>query len=612
VAGTAGTDGGGEDAGGASVAETHSAVVVFLGDRAYKVKKPLDLGFLDFRTREARQAVCHREVELNRRLAPDVYLGVADVTGPDGELCDHLVVMRRLPPDRRLSALVRRGEPVDDHLEALAGLVADLHRRSPRSEAADAAAEVGPTRARWADNTRAMEAMAGAGAGAAAEAGAVFDPARVAEVQRLAERYLEGREPLLARRVEAGRAVDGHGDLLADDVFCLDDGPQALDCIEFDDGLRLGDGLADAAFLAMDLERLGRPDLAARFLAAYRERAGDAWPASLAHHHVAYRAQVRAKVTAIRATQTGDDNAAAEARSLLDLALSHLEAGRVGLVLVGGLPGTGKSTLAAGLARALGARWLRSDEVRKELLGGGAAAPAAPSGSPSGSRHASGAPDAADVPRTGAGDEPPGSGHASGAPDAADVPRTGAGPGGASDGAADEPSRSGHASGAPDAADVPRTGAGPGAADANAAEFGRGMYSEEATARTYDELLERAREALGLGETVVLDASWTAVRWREAAREVAEASAADLVELRCQAPPDVAAERIRARAAAGGDPSDATPAVAAAMAAREEPWPEATTIDAAAAPDEVLHTALQHLGPLQAAARPHTDPAPAP
>ena len=184
----------------------------------------------------------------------------------------------------------------------------------------------------------------------------------------LACRYLDGRGPLFAERVSHGRAVDGHGDLLADDIFCLDDGPRVLDCIEFDDQLRLGDGLADAAFLAMDLERLARPDLAEMFLAAYREHAADTWPASLAHHHIAYRAQVRAKVTAIRAEQ-GAPGAAAEARELLDLAASHLDQAQIRLILVGGLPGTGKSTLAANLGDALGGVVLGSDVVRKELAG---------------------------------------------------------------------------------------------------------------------------------------------------------------------------------------------------------------------------------------------------
>src|SRR5690606_1036178 len=332
------------------------------------------------------------------------------------------------------------------------------------------------------------------------------DPQAVERVQTLAMRYLAGRHPLFEARLAEGRAVDGHGDLLADDVFLLDEGPQVLDCIEFDDQLRYGDTLADVAFLAMDLERPGRPDLADHFLRAYREHAGDTWPASLQHHHVAYRAQVRAKVSAIRAAQ-GHEEAADEARRLLALALRHLEAGRVRLVLVGGLPGTGKSTVARALGDALEATVLRSDEVRKELAGLPADAPA-PAG------------------------------------------------------------------------------------------YGQGIYSAAATAETYRELLARAEVALGMGEIVVLDASWSDRAQRDLARAVAHRTHAEVVELRCEVDPAVAAERIRARAERGGDPSDATPEIAAAMAARADPWPEATTISTA---EDVSVTVARALDVLDAA-----------
>jgi aminoglycoside phosphotransferase family enzyme/predicted kinase len=341
----------------AAVAETHSAVVFFHGDRAYKVKKPVDLGFLDFRTIASRKAACEEEVRLNRRIAPDVYLGVADVVGVDGAVADHLVVMRRMPEDRRLSTLVAAGTNVDDALVDVARQLAALHGRSVRSPEADQAAGTDATLARWLENGRSMQASPD-----------VFDDFVVESVLGLATRYLEGRGPLFADRIAAGRAVDGHGDLLADDIFCLDDGPRVLDCLDFDASLRVGDGLADAAFLAMDLERLGHPELGGRFLRAYAEHADDTWPPSLAHHHVAYRAQVRAKVAAIRAHQ-GDPAAAAEARRLLSLCEAHLGDGRVRLVLVGGLPGTGKSQLAAAIGDRLDAVVIRSDEVRKELAG---------------------------------------------------------------------------------------------------------------------------------------------------------------------------------------------------------------------------------------------------
>src|SRR5690349_1672070 len=122
----------------AAVIETHAAIVFFVGDRAYKLKKPVDLGFLDFRRRSDREAVCHREVELNRRMAPDVYLGVADVRGPDGEVCDHLVVMRRMPATRRLSTLIRSGTPVAQEVRQIARMLAAFHvtaQRGPRISA---------------------------------------------------------------------------------------------------------------------------------------------------------------------------------------------------------------------------------------------------------------------------------------------------------------------------------------------------------------------------------------------------------------------------------------------------------------------------------------------
>src|SRR5213079_1977590 len=112
------------------------------------------------------------------------------------------------------------------------------------------------------------------------------------EAEELACRFLAGRGPLFDARIRDGRIVDGHGDLLANDIFCLDDGPRILDCLEFDDRLRFGDVLLDIGFLAMDLERLGRLDLARAFLAAYREASAETHPRSLEHHYIAYRALV--------------------------------------------------------------------------------------------------------------------------------------------------------------------------------------------------------------------------------------------------------------------------------------------------------------------------------
>ncbi len=337
--------------------ETHSAVLIFLGDRAYKVKKAVDLGFLDHRSRAAREAACHEEVRLNRRLAPDVYLGVADVLGPDGTPCDHLVVMRRMPEDRRLSTCVARREDVDDALRGIARAVARLHAIGPVVGAArEQLASRDAVRRSWRDS------FASLGARGIASPDAL-------RIEELVETYLAGREAMFDQRIADGWVRDGHGDLMADDVFLLPDGPRILDCLEFDERYRIGDVVTDVAFLAMDLERLGRPDLARRFLDLYREMANATWPPTLVEHAVAYRAHVRAKVRALAGAQELAGGHA-EVDDLLGIARAHLERGQVRLVAVGGLPGTGKSTVADAVADALDALVLRSDEVRARVAAG--------------------------------------------------------------------------------------------------------------------------------------------------------------------------------------------------------------------------------------------------
>jgi uncharacterized protein len=477
------------------VRETHAAVVFLVGERAYKLKRPVNLGFLDFSTEESRRRVCQREIELNRRLAPDVYLGVATVTDPTGQPCDHLVVMRRMPEDRRLSTLIRHGAEVDDELRHIAHLVAAFHTRCERGPAIAAEGSRDALQQRW---TASFEQVRGFH-------GPVLDPAVASEIERLTLRFLAGREPLFALRMAKGFVVDGHGDLLADDMFCLPDGPRILDCLEFDDRLRYLDQLDDAAFLAMDLEHLGAPELAERFLGWYVEFAGDPAPPSLLHHYLAYRAFVRVKVSCLRHGQ-GAAAAADEARLLAAITQRHLATSAVALVLVGGPPGTGKSTLAAGLADRLGCVLLRSDRVRKELAG-------------------------------------------------------------------IDPEQ-----------------------DA-AAPYQQGIYTPEWTERTYTEMLARAERLLGLGESVVLDASWTDPTWRSAAADVAVRTHSDLTAIRCAAPPEVAAARLHGRPGI----SDAGEEIAAAMRAETSEWPGAIAVDTTPSRELVIQQAVELVRPRPAA-----------
>lgn len=332
--------------------ETHISRVAFVGDRVLKCKKAVAFPFVDLSTAELRRRDCEREVALNRRLAPDVYLGVVDVTDERGRVVDHAVEMLRMPAPRRLAALARSGADPSECLHALADRIASLHRDAATGGAVDDAAAADFVRWLWEQSIEQTERFEGR----------LVDAGVARCVAKLARRYLEGRRPLFEARVAAGRARDGHGDLLAEDIFCLDDGPRVLDCLEFDDRLRYGDVLGDVAFLAMDLEHLGRPDLAALFLTWYRVVTRDDWPESLEHLYVAYRAHVRMKIACLR----GD---ARTAESFLELAHRHLEDGRVRLVLVGGAPATGKTTIARLLSNETGWTLLRSDVVRKELAG---------------------------------------------------------------------------------------------------------------------------------------------------------------------------------------------------------------------------------------------------
>ncbi len=340
----------------AEIHETHTGLVVLVGERAYKAKKPVVTDFLDFSTAARRESACRHELELNTRLAPDSYLGLAHFAEPgrfDGE---PVIVMRRYPDDRRLAALVRQGAPVEPELQAVAGRLGRFHQEAGRGRHVDACGSVEAVTARWRENLTELHRYAPA----------VLADAQIDEVDRLATQFIAGRSVLFAQRIADRRVVDGHGDLIADDIFCMPEGPAILDCLEFDDTLRYVDTIDDAAFLVMDLEFLGRRDLGDHFLARYRASSDDDAPAALADFYVAYRAVVRAKVDCVRHAQ-GHPEAVADARAHLDIAAQHLRAATVRLVIVGGGPGTGKTTLARALAQRVGAQVISTDDVRKEM-----------------------------------------------------------------------------------------------------------------------------------------------------------------------------------------------------------------------------------------------------
>jgi aminoglycoside phosphotransferase family enzyme/predicted kinase len=364
---------------GVEIRQTHISVVSLAGPYAYKIKKPVDLGFLDFTTLERRRHFCQEEVRLNRRLAPDVYLGVVPLTesdgrlvvGGDGEALEYAVKMRRLPDDATLLACLERGELAEGTLATLGTRIARFHAK----------ADSGPDVARYgrwevvARNARENLEQSSEQVGTCVSE-VVFT--RLSD--RLEQRLRELR-PLIEERADARVPRDTHGDLHLEHVYIFPgrDPPADLaviDCIEFNERFRYADPVADMSFLVMDLGFHDRPDLAERFSDAYFAAASDPTGRSLVPFYVAYRAAVRGKVEGMTAAE--DEVPAAEreaavrrARGHWLLALTELEEPelRPCMILIGGLPGTGKTTLAEALARAAGCRLVSSDRVRKELAG---------------------------------------------------------------------------------------------------------------------------------------------------------------------------------------------------------------------------------------------------
>jgi aminoglycoside phosphotransferase family enzyme/predicted kinase len=345
---------------------------VFLTDReVWKLKRPVDYGFVDYTTLERRRRCCEDEVRLNRRLAPDVYVGVVPVRlgphghwfGADGDVVDYAVRMRRLADERSAESLLRRGALTPDHLTRLAERLARFFvDAAPAPEAG--AIEV--IRDNVVENFAQVEPFVGRFVSRDA-----FDAVRAWQLG-----VLERQSGRFLGRVEQGRIRDGHGDLRLEHVYFEDAEPIVIDCVEFNERLRCGDAAADVAFLAMELTARSRADLAELFLAAFAREVDDHDLYGVVDFYAGYRAWVRGKVAAFLAADPSTPREKAlrkaeEARSLFALARCYAEAG-VGaspVIAVGGLIGSGKSTLAEALGRAVAVPVVSSDRIRKALAG---------------------------------------------------------------------------------------------------------------------------------------------------------------------------------------------------------------------------------------------------
>ncbi len=448
--------------------ETHISTVLLAGAYVVKLKKPVNLGFLDFTGLERRRHYCDEEIRLNGRLAPEIYLRRAAITGSvaapqidgDGPVIEHAVLMRRFPEGELMDRMLREGRLPRGAIHKLAEAVARFHGRIPaapaESEYGRPEAVAAPVRGNFT-----QLGQLGAASGIRAELRAL---------ERWSEAQLQRLEGALQRRREAGMVRECHGDLHLGNVAWHEGDVLIFDGIEFDPALRWIDTANEIAFTVMDLDFHGASKLRHHFLNRYLELSGDYTALEVLPFYTVYRALVRAKINALEAEQGGGPAPREEMQEHVRLARSYTEPTTPELVITYGLSGSGKSTRARRLVGERGFVRLRSDVERKRLFG---------------------------------------------------------------------------------LDPLARSGSG----------IGTGLYSAEATERTYRRLLEQARTALAAGYSAVVDASFLEAERRRPFRALAEEIGCRFRILHVRADEQTLRQRLRSRAAQGGDPSEADEAV---------------------------------------------------
>jgi len=356
---------------GFEVIETHISWVILTGTYAYKMKKPVDFGFLDFTQLSARKHFCEEELRLNQRLAADLYLQVLPITGsvdaPElggtGEPIEYLLQMREFPQTHLLAQVQARGELSDAHIDALAKQIAQFHLSTPRVPVEHPLnsheAIVAPMRQNF-EQIRPL----------------LSEAADIEQLDALldwTETTISRLQPLLQQRCEQGFVRECHGDLHLGNAAIINDKVVLFDCIEFNDPFRLIDIASDAAFLAMDLEDRGLKCQARRFINGWLEHSGDYAALDLLNLYKAYRAMVRAKVNLFRLFQEEDPVQrkviVRQYRCYANLAESYSAIPSRFLAITHGVSAVGKSQVALRLVEALGVVRLRSDVERKRLHG---------------------------------------------------------------------------------------------------------------------------------------------------------------------------------------------------------------------------------------------------
>ena len=449
--------------------QTHVSFLFVTDNFVYKIKKPVDLGFLNFTTLDRRRFYCEEEVRLNRRLCPDVYLGVVQLREspggvtfhPHGRIVDYAVKMRRLPEDRMLDHLLRENKVDETSIREIAGTIARFHSMTEKSDEIDSYGSITTITGNWEENFRQVADFVGT----------TIEAKDLGLIREWVRGFLTEKKDLFNNRISGGFIRDCDGDIHAENI-CLADKVYIFDCIEFNKRFRYIDTAADIAFLAMDFDYHNKSKFADVFVDAYISASGDSGLINVLDFYKIYRAFVRGKVESFRLNDRQiplHEKAAAKERANrhFRLAAGYIMRRKLppSLIIFSGLMGTGKSTLADGLAFELGLEIARSDVIRKKI------------------------------------------------------------------------------------ANIPET-------EHCLYRFGEGIYTEEFTRATYEEILKASEKALRSGRSIVIDASCSRKRDRELFRTLAQRLAVPFHIIQTTCTDELANSRLNYRMESQFDASD--------------------------------------------------------
>ena len=502
-----------------SLIETHISWVILTGDYAYKIKKPVNLGFVDFSTLQKRHQFCIEELHLNRRFAPDIYLDVVTIRGSytqpllskEGEIIEYAVKMREFSQQDLLDYYASKHLLKPVHIESLADIIAEFHRTAPAAESDSLFGSVATVTQWTMENFEIIET----------EISKQELPGYFKTLKKWSLSSCNRRHSSMIERQAKGFVRECHGDLHLGNIACINNRITPFDCIEFNPALRWIDTASEVAFVAMDLCAHGYPEYAWQFINRYLQTSGDYAGIALLRYYFVYRAMVRAKVEALRLTQQNSANNKQRccnqlARNYLDLAQRWANNQRPAIIIMHGLSGSGKSTLASQLGRVLGAIQIRSDVERKRIFGL-------------------------------------------------------------------DPEQ-----------------------DSESA-LEKSIYTQDATNRTYNHLENLAREIILANFTVIVDASFLKLIYRQQFKQLASIHAVPFIVVSCQASEEELNERINQRMREHNDPSEADLVVLQHQLETQQPITaqerdEVTVISSTEPvlePDK-LHTLKLHISDLEA------------